>query len=308
MCRCLRNGDGSSIGLLGSNSSMELDPVLELRCCLREIPRDQDRHVFGTMMREKLAAALKEQQGVDFTCAFTRFLILLFQVLYGIEGGDPQKVVWHKLLEFVHKHHLVVTNWPLGVAPPVPGFNFKKLKAGTLCKLVVSYLHRKLAHMYDGQTDNEEAQDLLADILEIEIKLWNEGMFCCTILFVLSAHMLSDIICIPDMSPTKDGVALIKAYDGMVLRTVADDPEWQKICEEGDHRREEAAAARPKTHGPSRKRPHMETMSSGNNQEWLDEPPLPDLPMVPHDQLPPVLPVRARAHPVGHCHCLNIRY
>ncbi|KIM53374.1 hypothetical protein SCLCIDRAFT_31925 [Scleroderma citrinum Foug A] len=201
-------------------------------------------------------------------------------VLYGIKGGDPQKVVWHKLLEFVRKHHLVVTNWPLSVAPPGPGFDFKKLKAGTLRKLVVPYLHRKLAHMYDGQTDDEEAQDLLADIPEIEIKLWNE-----------------DIIRIPDMSPTKDGVALIKAYDGTVLRTVADDPEWQKIREEGDCRREEAAAARLKKHGPSCKRPCMETTSSGNNQERLDEPPLPDLPMVPRDQLPPVLPVCACAHP-----------
>ena len=80
-------------------------------------------------------------------------------------------MVWKKLLEFVHKHHLVVTNWPLSVAPPDPGFDFKKLKAGTLCKLVMPYLHRKLGHMYDRQTDDEEAQDLLADIPEIEIKL-----------------------------------------------------------------------------------------------------------------------------------------
>ena len=140
------------------------------------------------------------------------------------------------------------------------------------------YLRRKLGHMYDRQTDDKEAQDLLADILEIEIKLWNEGTFCCTILFVLSAHMLSDIIRIPDMSPTKDGMALIIAYDGTVLCTVADDPEWQKICKEGDHRCEEAAAARPKKHGPSRKRPCMEMTSSGNNQEQLDELSLPDLP------------------------------
>ncbi|KIM53375.1 hypothetical protein SCLCIDRAFT_31926 [Scleroderma citrinum Foug A] len=70
--KCLRNGDGSSISLLGSNSSMELDPVLELRCHPREIPRDWDRRIFGTMMREKLAAALKEQRGVDFTHAFTQ--------------------------------------------------------------------------------------------------------------------------------------------------------------------------------------------------------------------------------------------
>ena len=59
--RCLRNGDGSSIGLLGGSSSMALDPALELRCCPREIPRDQDHRIFGTMVREKLMAALKEQ-------------------------------------------------------------------------------------------------------------------------------------------------------------------------------------------------------------------------------------------------------
>ena len=165
-----------------------------------------------------------------------------------IEGGDPQKIVWHKLLEFVRKHHLIVTNWPLGVAPPGPGFDFKKLKAGTLCKLVVPYLHRKLGHMYDRQSDNEEAEDLLADVPEIEIKLWHEDMFCSHC--VLSTHMLSDIIHIPDTSPTKGDVALIRASDGMVLCKVADHPEWQKICKEGDRRCEESAAARPKKHVP----------------------------------------------------------
>ena len=40
---------------------MRLDPALELHCRPKEIPRDQDRHVLGTMMREKLTAALKEQ-------------------------------------------------------------------------------------------------------------------------------------------------------------------------------------------------------------------------------------------------------
>ena len=109
----------------------------------------------------------------------------MFQVLYGIEGGDPQKVVWQKLLEFVCKHHLVVTNWPLGVAPPSPGFDFKKLKAGTLHKLVMPYLHRKLGHMYDRQTDNEEAQDLLADIpIECLQSLLSHPLFAPHISFV----------------------------------------------------------------------------------------------------------------------------
>ena len=73
--RCLRNGDGSSIGLLGGSSSMALNPALELRCCLREIPRDWDHCIFGTMMREKLMAALKEQRGMPFIWAFTQFLL-----------------------------------------------------------------------------------------------------------------------------------------------------------------------------------------------------------------------------------------
>ena len=55
---------------------------------------------------------------------------------------------------------------------------------------------------------------------------------------------------IPDMSPTKGDVALIRASNGTVLRKVADDPKWQKIFQEGDHRCQEAAAARPKKHGP----------------------------------------------------------
>ena len=64
--------------------------------------------------------------------------------------------------------------------------------------------------------------------------------------------MFSDIIHIPDTSPTKGDVALVKASNGTVLRKVADDPEWQKIREEGEHRHEEAAAIRPKK-GPSHK-------------------------------------------------------
>ena len=193
------------------------------------------------------------------------------------------------------KHHLIVTNWPLGVAPHGPGFDFKKLKAGTLRKLVVPYLCRKLGHMYDGQSDDEEAKDLLADVLEIEIKLWHEGMFCSHC--VLSTHMLSDIICIPDTSPTKGDVALIRASDGTVLRKVADDPEWQKNCEEGDHRHEESAAARLKKHVPC-KQPCTETMS--NNQGELGGAPLPGLPTVPRDQPSPVLPVCGGTCPVGH--------
>ena len=93
---------------------------------------------------------------------------------------------------------------------------------------------------------------------------------------VLSTYMLLDIICIPDTNPTKGDVALVKASNGTVLRKVADDPEWQKIREEGDRRREEAAAMRPKKQGPSRKRPRTKMTSSHNNQDGSNEPPLPD--------------------------------
>ena len=214
MHRCLRNGKGSTISLPGGSGSVEL----ELRCRPREIPRDWDRRVFGTMMREKLTAALKEQRGEVFIHV-SPSSYFIFQVLYGIEGGDPQKVVWQKLLEFVRKHSLVVTNWPLGVSPPGPGFNFKKLKASTLHKLVVPYLHRKLGHMYDGQTDDEEAKDSGLDIPEIEIKLWHEGMIRCNLSCTAHSHTL-DIIRIPDTNPIKGDMALIKASDGTVLRKI----------------------------------------------------------------------------------------
>ena len=117
-------------------------------------------------------------------------------------------MVWQKLLEFVHKHSLVVTNWPLGVSPSGPGFDFKKLKAGTLHKLVVPYLHRKLGHMYDGQTDDEEAEDSGPDIPEIEIKLWHEGMIRCNLSCTARSHTL-DIVRIPDTNPIKGDVALV---------------------------------------------------------------------------------------------------
>lgn len=99
--------------------------------------------------------------------------------------------------------------------------------------------------------------------------------------------MFSDIIRIPDTSPTKGDVALVKASNGTVLRKVADDPEWQKIREEGERRREEAAAIRPKK-GPSRKRPRTEVASSRNDQDDLGEPPLPDPPVRAQDKLPPL--------------------
>ena len=68
------------------------------------------------------------------------------------------------------------------------------------------------------------------------------------------SHMLtcfSDIIRISDMNPTKGDVALMRAADDTVLCMVADDPEWQKIQQQGKHQCQEAAIAQPKKHGAS---------------------------------------------------------
>ncbi|KAL4076556.1 hypothetical protein V8B97DRAFT_2021917 [Scleroderma yunnanense] len=156
-------------------------------------------------------------------------------------GGDPQKITWQRLLEFVRKNHLITTNWPLGIPSPGPGFNYKKLKAGSLHKLVVPYLQRKLGRMYDGQTDDEESQDLLVELPEIEVKLWHE-----------------DIICIPDTNPTKGDVALIRASDST----------WQKIQQAVECKHQEVAATWPKKNGPSHKQ-------LGNNQDGSNAPSVP---------------------------------
>ena len=58
---------------------MGLDPALELRCRPKEIPRDRDHRVLGTMMREKLTAALKEQRGEASIRAFFQFLFYFFK-------------------------------------------------------------------------------------------------------------------------------------------------------------------------------------------------------------------------------------
>ncbi|KIM50324.1 hypothetical protein SCLCIDRAFT_34413 [Scleroderma citrinum Foug A] len=170
-----KNSDGLAIGLDGGSGCTELAPAVELQCRPREIPRDWDCRIFRSMMREKLTVALRDQQVRD-----------------GIEGGDPQKISWQKLLKFVRKNHLIITNWPLGVPPPGPSFDFKKLKAGSLHRLVVPYLHRKLGIMYDRQSDEEDTEDALGDLSEIEVKLWHE-----------------EIIRILDMNPTKGDLLMI---------------------------------------------------------------------------------------------------
>jgi len=59
----------------------------------------------------------------------------------------------------------------LGRSPPAPGIDFKKLKASTLHRLVVPYLHRKLGAMYDRQSEEEDAEGMS----EVEVKLWHKG-------------------------------------------------------------------------------------------------------------------------------------
>ncbi|KIM56830.1 hypothetical protein SCLCIDRAFT_29258 [Scleroderma citrinum Foug A] len=169
------------------------------------------------------------------------------------------------------------------MSPPGPGFNYKKLKAGTLCKLVRPYLCRKLGLMYDRQTDDEEAQDSAKHSPEIEIKLWHK-----------------EIICIPDTNPMKGDVAIFRAMDGTVLGKIADDPEWQKVFQEGEEICQELAATQKK-HGtsspPSCKR--LQTETTNKNGEGQQPP---DLPMVPQDGLsnPLTLLVCAHTQPVGH--------
>ncbi|KIN96979.1 hypothetical protein M404DRAFT_32701 [Pisolithus tinctorius Marx 270] len=199
---CLRDGNGTEAGLLGTSASASSAVALELHCQMKEIPRDHNCQVFGSMMKEKLITALKD---LHMTC--------------GVEVGDPQKIIWQQLLEFIRRNSLVIINWPLGVPPLGPGFEYKKLKADALCQLVVPYLRRKLGSMYDGQSDDNdnEKNDCLDGVLEVEIKPWNE-----------------DVMGIRDAHPLKGEITLVKAPDGMVLCKVSDDPEWQKSREEED--------------------------------------------------------------------------
>ncbi|KAI6136022.1 hypothetical protein F5141DRAFT_1208413 [Pisolithus sp. B1] len=226
--KCLRNGDGTEAGLLSTGSAGDAAIALELHCHIKETPRDCNCRVFGSMMKEKLLAALKD------LCLTHR-----------IEVSDPQKVTWHWLLKFMWKYHLTIVNWPCGVSPPGPGFDHKKLKAGPLCQLVVPYLLRKLGHMYDGQTDDEEEQDSLDDVPKIEI------------------NFFADIIDIPDENPLKSEIPLVKAADGTILWKISDDPEWQKSCQERDCQRQDTEACwQHQLPFPSHKRPCMETSNN----------------------------------------------
>ncbi|KAI6097091.1 hypothetical protein F5141DRAFT_1220371 [Pisolithus sp. B1] len=198
--KCLRNGNGMEARLVSTSSAGDAATALELCCYIKETLRDCNHRVFGSMMKKKLLAALRDMH-----------------ITQGIGVSGPQEVAWNWLLELMQKYHLTIVNWPHGVSPPGPGFDHKKLKAGPLCQLIVPYLWRKLGHMYDGQTDEEEEQDSLDDAPEIEIKCWNQ-----------------DIINISDVSPLKGDIPLVKTADGTILQKVSDDLEWQKSHQEED--------------------------------------------------------------------------
>ncbi|KIN95943.1 hypothetical protein M404DRAFT_33749 [Pisolithus tinctorius Marx 270] len=202
--KCLRNGDGVDARVASTGSIGDVGSVLELCCHTKETLRDCNCRVFGSMMKEKMLAALRD-----------------LHITHGIEVGDPQKVSWHWLLEFLWKSHLTIVDWPHGVSPLGPGFKYKKLKAGPLHQLVVPYLQRKLGLLYDRQTNDEEEQDSLDDVLEIEIKCWNE-----------------EVIDILDTDPLKGDIALVKATDGTVLQQISDDAEWQKSLKKMDHQQQ----------------------------------------------------------------------
>ncbi|KAI6024399.1 hypothetical protein EDC04DRAFT_2606487 [Pisolithus marmoratus] len=240
---CLRDGSSSEAGLLGRSSTAGSDSSWELHCCIWEIPRDRNCRVFGSMIKEKLVAALKD-----------------------LHVGNHQKIVWQCLLEFMTKNYLIILNWPIGVSLPGPGFEYKKLKANPLCKLVVPYLRQKLGTMYDGQSDDDEEQDSLDGVPEIEIRPWSQ-----------------DIISMSESHHLKGEIPLVKAADGMVLRKVSDDPSWQKSHEEEDGRQGDPVDP-PQQHQlpfPSHKRHHMEVT---NDDTTRQEAAHSEHQMMPHDE------------------------
>ncbi|KAI6142468.1 hypothetical protein BKA82DRAFT_28372 [Pisolithus tinctorius] len=182
---------------------------------------------------------------------------------------------------------------PLGVPPPGPGFEYKKLKADALRQLVVPYLWRKLGSMYNGQSDDDddEKNDHLDGVPEVEIKPWNE-----------------DVISIRDVHPLKGEITLVKAPDGTVLRKVSDDPEWQKSREEEDPGMA-AHHAQSRIPFPSHKRPHVEVT---DNDTVPREASRSDCQMPLHDEGRDARPIAgdrgdALCDPPAHTSCKNTR-
>ncbi|KAI6022835.1 hypothetical protein BKA83DRAFT_4125587 [Pisolithus microcarpus] len=144
-------------------------------------------------------------------------------LMQGIEVGNPQKIVWQCILEFMTKIYLIILNWPHGVSPPGPRFEYEKLKGDPLRKLVVPYLCQKLGTMYES--------DSLDGVLEIEIGPWNQ-----------------DVIKMSESPNLKGEIPLVKAADGVVLHKVSDDLLWQMKAHEGEDTRHEELVDPPQQH------------------------------------------------------------
>ncbi|KAI6009633.1 hypothetical protein F5J12DRAFT_782131 [Pisolithus orientalis] len=188
--KCLRNSDSVDARVAGTGSTGDVGSVLELHCHTKETPRDHNCRVFGSTMKEKMLAALRD------LC-----------VTHGIKVSNPQKVSWYQLLQFLWRSHLTIVNWPHGVSPPGPGFKYKKLKAGPLCKLMIR--KNKIVWMM----------------------CWKLGLSAGTKVFPILFIQL-------DADPLKGEITLIKSTDGTVLQQISDDPEWQKSLKETDHQQQ----------------------------------------------------------------------
>ncbi|KAI6168927.1 hypothetical protein EDD17DRAFT_1502910 [Pisolithus thermaeus] len=228
--KCLRDGSGPEAGLPSMSSARESDSSWELCCCIQEILRDQNHR-------------LSKIYVVGITVIGEVFILIISpQVTHGIEVGDPQKIIWQCLLEFMMKNYLIILNWPHGVSPPGPGFKYKKLKGNPLRKLMVPYFHQKFGTMYDGQSDDDK-EDSLDDV----------------------TNML-------DSSHLKGEIPLVKAADGMVLCKVSDDPSWQKKACEGEESRQEDQMDPPQQCQlpfPSCKQAHLEVLNDSTMVHML---------------------------------------
>ncbi|KAI6017927.1 hypothetical protein EDC04DRAFT_2607925 [Pisolithus marmoratus] len=136
---CLRDGSSSEARLLGSSAAGS-----------------------GDTKRLELLSIWKYDKGAVSGSSQASMCVCsdhFSQVMQGIKVGDPQKIIWQHLLKFMMKNYLIILNWPIGVSLPGPGFEYKKLKADPLCKL--------LGTMYDGQCDDDKEQDSLDDVINM---------------------------------------------------------------------------------------------------------------------------------------------
>ncbi|KAI6006225.1 hypothetical protein F5J12DRAFT_783004 [Pisolithus orientalis] len=137
------------------------------------LEQTMQRHNFlDWSLMDKYAAIFKNGNGADARVAGTGSI---GDSHVALKLAIPRKFPGTGFSSFVQKSHLTIVNWPHGVSPPGPGFEYKKLRAGPLHQLVVPYLWRKLGLLYDGQTDDEEEQDSLDDVLEKRSQMIQSG-------------------------------------------------------------------------------------------------------------------------------------